>query len=372
MSPPFRTTATPARSARTNGTPGTPSPTTIRWSFWRPGNRSSSSVRSFAWTPNANCFWWNWDDVDGHVGTAFLPITTTATIRIAERFASEVARLNPARKVCVVNIAKGGQDISHWMTGASAPDMFANIVANVVPALASIGKTAIDGLLWYHGVSQTGEPYRYPENFETVMARFQAQSWFPRTTPVLVVGIAPTSISDDIATDVDQCPPAGRGARRPGLPALCRHRQPRRELLGRHGASQWGGLQRGRRHGGRALRQRAGEQRAARSGDGLPAREGHRPAGLPQPDHRGRFQYQPVAAGDEFLTGLTTNNTFTADRWAYNVSGLPLSILRKPQMRRQSLKPECSRSIASTWQLPPPIHQLRQVTSTPSPTRLRG
>jgi hypothetical protein len=170
--------------------------------FLATGQSELEQRPSFAWTPNANCFWWNWDDVDGHLGTSFLPITTTATIRIAERFASEVARLNPARKVCIVNIAKGGQDISHWMPGASAPDVFANIVANVVPALASIGKTAIDGLLWYHGVSQTGEPYRYPENFETVMARFQAQSWLPRTTPVLVVGIAPTSISDDIATDV--------------------------------------------------------------------------------------------------------------------------------------------------------------------------
>jgi hypothetical protein len=288
--------------------------------FLATGQSELEQRPSFAWTPNANCFWWNWDDVDGHLGTSFLPITTTATIRIAERFASEVARLNPARKVCIVNIAKGGQDISHWMPGASAPDVFANIVANVVPALASIGKTAIDGLLWYHGVSQTGEPYRYPENFETVMARFQAQSWFPRTTPVLVIGIAPTSISDDIATDVTNA----------RLQAAVRADQGCRRFVdtGSLDASFWDATVHPNGAGCNAV----GAMAAAHFVNGPASSALLDPVtGFLRAKVIGRPAFRNLIIGGDFstnpwqrgtsLTGLATNNIFTADRWAYNVSG---------------------------------------------------
>jgi hypothetical protein len=149
---------------------------------------------SFSWSPQANALVWNWDFVDGHVGSAFNALSST-TIRIAEAFASEVARHYPTRKVYVLNIAKSSQDISHWMSGASAPDMFQNILNNVVPALALLGKTTIDGLLWYQGVSQTSTPYSYAADFESAQTRFRAQSWFPRTTPVIVFGIAPARIA---------------------------------------------------------------------------------------------------------------------------------------------------------------------------------
>jgi len=158
------------------------------------GQSELESVWSFSWSPQANALVWNWDYVDGHVGSAFAALSSI-TIRIAERFASEVARLLPGRKVCVVNIAKGSQNIAQWMTGASSPDMFQNILNNVVPALAAVGKTTIDGLIWYQGVSQTATPYSYANDFETVQARFRAQSWFPRTTPVIVLGLAPSSIA---------------------------------------------------------------------------------------------------------------------------------------------------------------------------------
>jgi hypothetical protein len=163
------------------------------------------------WAPNANCFWWNWNDVDGAIGTTFLPITTTATIRISERFASEVARLYPGRKVYVINIAKGGQDISHWMVGASAPDLFQNTINNVTAALAALNRTKIDGLGWYQGTTQTLKPYEYANDLETVFTRFKAQSWFPATTPIMVVGLAPTRLAAP-PRSMRRTPPTGSSA----------------------------------------------------------------------------------------------------------------------------------------------------------------
>jgi hypothetical protein len=88
------------------------------------------------------------------------------------------------------------------MTGASVPDMFQNILNNITPALAAIGRTEIDVLIWWQGETQTSSPEDYVTNWESVHGRFIAQSWFPRTTPVILFGLAPTTISGSVRSDI--------------------------------------------------------------------------------------------------------------------------------------------------------------------------
>lgn len=156
---------------------------------------------AFAWRPAPNVRSWNYNDTDGNIGTAYIAVPS-ATINQPEVFASNIAAANPGRQVYVIGVAIGSQPISQWMTGASAPDMWAQITNNITPALAAIGVTKVDILLWWEGENQTTEPWLYISNFNTVMARFQAQSWFPISTPVVVYGIAPTSVSGDASTDI--------------------------------------------------------------------------------------------------------------------------------------------------------------------------
>lgn len=155
---------------------------------------------SYSWTPNPNATSWNYNDTDGNIGTAFIAIPST-NINLPEKIASDIAYAYPNRKVYVIGVAIGSQDISHWMTGTSAPDMYNNTTANVVPALAAIGATKIDALFWWQGENQTSNPEQYPANFNTVMARLQAETWFPRATPVIMFGVAPSTISGSISTD---------------------------------------------------------------------------------------------------------------------------------------------------------------------------
>lgn len=152
------------------------------------------------WMPAKNVLSWNYDGIDGHVGTAFVPVRGSG-INLAEKIASDIATANPERPVYVIGVAIGSQSIAQWLPGASAPDMYANIAANVVRALAAIGTSKIDALYWYQGETRTASPELYVDHFNAVMDRFKMESWFPHATPVVVYAIAPTSISGSVATD---------------------------------------------------------------------------------------------------------------------------------------------------------------------------
>lgn len=152
------------------------------------------------WIPAPNVLSWNWDDIDTHVGTAFVAVPGS-TINLPEAIASFIAYENPLRPVYVIGIAIGSQSIAHWMTGTAAPDMYANTTANMVPALAAIGVSKIDYMFWWQGENQTASPELYVSNFNTVMDRFKAETWFPRATPVTIFGVAPSTISGSIITD---------------------------------------------------------------------------------------------------------------------------------------------------------------------------
>jgi hypothetical protein len=157
------------------------------------GQSNFTHEPSFTWSPPTNLKIWNWDGVDTHVGTDFAGIDGTK-MNVTWRVAAEIARANPTRQVRLINISFAGQAISHWMTGTGAPDVYDNIGDNMTPALAAAGVSTIDLLLWWQGESDAAAPSTYLADFETVQARFQAETWFPRSTPVVVFGITNTTI----------------------------------------------------------------------------------------------------------------------------------------------------------------------------------
>jgi len=165
------------------------------------GQSNFSTSRTFTWVPNPNCKIWNWDGVDTHIGTAFVAPSST-TVAVADRFCSSIADLNPGRQVYLVNISIASQPIAQWMVGAGAPDMFQNILNNIVPALAAISATKIDVELWWQGEADAlASSTTYTANRETVDARFRAQSWFPVNTPVVLFGISSAAQSGTAWSD---------------------------------------------------------------------------------------------------------------------------------------------------------------------------
>ncbi|MDI3559560.1 sialate O-acetylesterase [Bradyrhizobium sp. Arg816] len=145
---------------------------------------------TFAWTPAGNLFEWNYDGVDGHTGTAFVA-PSGSSVSAPRKHASEVAKANPLRKVYLINVAISGIPIAQWISGATSPGMWTNITNNVTAALTAIGVSTIDALLWWQGNADQGgaTEYNYQTTFEAVMNQFKAQSWFPRATPVMIVGL---------------------------------------------------------------------------------------------------------------------------------------------------------------------------------------
>lgn len=152
------------------------------------GQSNMALTPSYVWSPPPNLKVWNWNGSTGSVGSAFVD-PTASTIGAGVSFAAEVARSNPTRSVYLVNISISNIEISHWKVGASVPDVYADIRANVVPALADIGAARVDCLLWWQGESDAfAGSATYPADFETVMNRFKAETWFTEVTPVVVFG----------------------------------------------------------------------------------------------------------------------------------------------------------------------------------------
>lgn len=164
------------------------------------GQSNLNHTPALTWTPNANAKRWNNTlNTDGSIGTAFAALSGS-TVNIADKFASDIADKNPTRAVCVLNESFSGQAIAQWLTGAASPDVYNNIALNITAALAAAGVTKIDCFLWWQGESDTANA-SYVANWATMIARFKTNSWFPAETPIIVHGIAPTSISGDSGSD---------------------------------------------------------------------------------------------------------------------------------------------------------------------------
>jgi hypothetical protein len=164
------------------------------------GQSNMRRLDTYSWSPPSNLLYWNWDQVDGHVGTAFAaPSNTIVNAGIA--FAARVAQANPTRRVYLVQIGFGGRSIDQWKVGASAPDVYANITANMTPALAAAGVSKIDALMWWQGETPGATPATYVADFETLQTRFKGETWFPVETPVVVFGLMPQAIGGNAGQD---------------------------------------------------------------------------------------------------------------------------------------------------------------------------
>src|SRR5262245_38004442 len=167
------------------------------------GQSNFVQTPAFTWSPDSRAKIWNYNHMDGNIGTAFVPLAST-TINVGDKFASEIARLNPTRTVYLINTATAmsGNTIKRWLPGATGIDNYLQITNNVPVALAAIGATKIDLLMWWQGEAQIADLYDYPTDWETFYNRLLLESWSPRGTPVIIFGIAPTTISGSIYTDI--------------------------------------------------------------------------------------------------------------------------------------------------------------------------
>jgi hypothetical protein len=156
------------------------------------GQSNMSNDLTYSWTPPANLYYWNWNGSTGNVGTAFAA-PSGSTIGTAKAFGAKIARNNPDREVYVVNISIASQAISHWLTGTGSPDIYNDIQDNVTPALAAIGVSKIDALLWWQGEDDAASPGSYVANFETFVDRLKAETWFQDSTPIVVYGLNSSS-----------------------------------------------------------------------------------------------------------------------------------------------------------------------------------
>ncbi|MCD4663122.1 sialate O-acetylesterase [Agrobacterium sp.] len=157
------------------------------------GQSNFEILRAKDWTPARNLRIWDNTiaDIDD-VGSAFVEPNPTL-IGAPLAFANAIALANPGQAVFLVVVADGGQPISQWLPGASAPDIYAALKANVEPALMAANVPEIDTMLWWQGETGGGSQ-SYVGDFETVQSRFKSEGWFRDETPLVVFGVSPSNI----------------------------------------------------------------------------------------------------------------------------------------------------------------------------------
>lgn len=149
---------------------------------------------TFAWTPESNCYLWNHDgivDPATHVGTTFNPMDASS-LGVGYEYVNRVAKANPMAKVYLVNCSQGSQPIAQWMVGAAAPDMYACCKNNIQAALTFLGLSTIDEFhFWEVESDAIANSTTLFANYETVIARFRAETWFPAQTPIVLYAGSP-------------------------------------------------------------------------------------------------------------------------------------------------------------------------------------
>lgn len=138
----------------------------------------------------ANLSVWNWNNVTGSTGTAFVA-PDPSTSRLAQAFAVEIARDNPQREVRLVTIAWGAGQISSFSRNTPQPYGTA-IARNAAAAIAAApGAKMYDYTLWWNGESDA-EPNRatYRQELETLYDTLAQNDWYDRCrTKNIVFGI---------------------------------------------------------------------------------------------------------------------------------------------------------------------------------------
>ncbi len=180
------------------------------------GQSNIANHLAYSWTPAANCFLWDFDglvDAATVVGTTFDPMPNNQ-MGYGYSYANEVARANPDWDVYLINIGISAMPISKWMTGGPTPDLYDCCKDNVEAALTVLGVSEINEMLWWQGESDYTSN-TYAANFETVHARFKAETWFREATPVAMAtltqnGVPSVSHMNSIIKTLVQAQPATR------------------------------------------------------------------------------------------------------------------------------------------------------------------
>lgn len=160
------------------------------------GQSNAALHPTYSWTPEPNVFLWDFDgivdDADTDVGSAFAAMDATS-MGFDYAYANEIAKAHPASNVYLVKIGEGGQAIAQWKVGAAAPDMYDACKDNIEAALTLLGLDTIDHFLWWQGETDASAgSVTYLADFETVIARFRAETWFPYSTPITIMGFSIT------------------------------------------------------------------------------------------------------------------------------------------------------------------------------------
>lgn len=169
------------------------------------GQSNMARQPAYSWSPPANAKIWNLTiATDGSVGTAFASLPNT-TISFPNAFIADRANRFPNKTIYLLNVSKESNPIAQWLPGASSTpplmDVYANIIANITAALAAAGVTTITGVLWWQGETDCANASTtWRTDFETVVTRFQTNSWCPATIPWVICGIGGRDNNSNLAS----------------------------------------------------------------------------------------------------------------------------------------------------------------------------
>lgn len=159
------------------------------------GQSNCMARMPYNWTPPCNLFIWDFDgqvDPSTKVGTCFHRASDYSNVmNCSFSFASEFAEENPDREIYLVCVAIGGLPISKWLPGTPTPDMYAATKANIEAALDHICDEPELIHFWWQGEGDAGVNQNYPGDFWAHIARKMMETWWPITTPTVVMGMSP-------------------------------------------------------------------------------------------------------------------------------------------------------------------------------------
>ena len=167
------------------------------------GQSNFVQTPAFAWSPESRARLWNYNHTDGNIGTAFVALPST-TINVTDKFASEVARLNPTRSVYLINTATAvsGNRITRWLPGWTVIDNTCRLRTTSRLRWRRSAQSRSTCCCGGRARHRSRISYQYPTDWETFHGRLLLETWFPRATPVIIFGLAPTTISGSIFTDI--------------------------------------------------------------------------------------------------------------------------------------------------------------------------
>jgi len=142
------------------------------------------------WNPPTNLRVWGYS-VRKHsegVGDSFA-VPAADIGNYANFYGAAIAKNHPERDVYIINISKGGTNLSQWLPDAASVNMMRAVKANVSAAMKEIPlASTIDEIIWWgHESDAVPDAYvtsdRFIEMFENVIDEIDAQSWVAETKP---------------------------------------------------------------------------------------------------------------------------------------------------------------------------------------------